>query len=296
VTAMGNAGVSLSGGIQTVFYNPGSLGTLTRTSFEFAHAFWFADIRYDYAAAAVVLEDYGNLFFSVTTLNSGDIEVRTVSQPLGTGELYNVQDLAFGVGYARQITDRFAAGVQVNYLSEQIWHSNLNAFSVSFGTSYQITPSGLTLGASILHFGTRGRYEGLDLSIQYDADPSQHGGNSALPANQSTDKFPVPGMFRVGMCYPRQLSATSRVIVTFDALHPNDNTETVNLGWEWSWREALSLRAGYQTIGQQDSDFGPTAGVGLRGGWGSHHYQVDYAWASHLVLPEVHRITFVLSM
>jgi long-subunit fatty acid transport protein len=296
VAAMGNAGVSLSDGIQSVHYNPGSLGMMTRTAFEFAHAFWFADIRYDYVAAAVSLEDWGNLFLSVTALNSGDIEVRTVSQPLGTGELYDVQDLAIGLGYGRAITHRFAAGVQVNYIAERIWHSTLDAWTISFGTTYQITPSGLTLGASILHFGTRGRYEGIDLSIQYDADPDRYGDNSALPADQSTDEFPVPGMFRVGLCYPRQLSATSKVLLTVDAFHPNDNTEGINLGWEWSWRDALMLRAGYQTLGQQDSDLGPTAGVGLRGSLGTHHYQLDYAWASHLMLPEMHRITFVLSL
>ena len=51
----------------------------------------------------------GASLLSVTALNSGDIAVRTVNQPLGTGEQYNVTDLAIGVGYGLQITDRVAA-------------------------------------------------------------------------------------------------------------------------------------------------------------------------------------------
>ncbi len=296
IAAMGNAGVAVGGGIQAVYYNPGALGLVSSTSFQFSHGVWFADIRYEYAAAAVALGDWGNLLVSVTALNSGDIEVRTVTQPLGTGELYSAQDIAFGVGYGRQVTDRFAAGAQLNYLNETIWHSSLDAFTLSFGTTYRINDAGLTLGASVLNFGTRSGYDGLDLAIQYDADPDQHGDNSALPANQSTDEFPVPTVFRVGMSYPRRTSATSAILMTVDAFHPNDNTEGLSLGWEWTWKDTLALRAGYQSLGQQDSELGPTAGVGLSGAIASHRFQLDYGWASHTVLPEIHRITFILAM
>ena len=296
IAAMGNAGVAVGGGIQAVYYNPGALGLVPSTSFQFSHGVWFADIRYEYAAAAISLGDWGNVLLSVTALNSGDIEVRTVTAPLGTGELYSAQDLAFGIGYARQVTDRFAAGAQFTYLNETIWHSSLNAFTLSFGTTYRINDAGLTLGASVLNFGTRSGYDGLDLTIQYDADPDQHGDNSGLPAEQSTDEFPVPTVFRVGMSYPRRTSASSMILMTVDAFHPNDNTEGLSLGWEWTWKEALALRAGYQSLGQQDSELGPTAGVGLSGSISSRRFQLDYGWASHTVLPEIHRITFTLSM
>ena len=59
----------------------------------------------------------------MTALNSGDIDVRTVDQPLGTGERYTVSNVALGLGYGRQITSRFAAGLQVNYVTERIWHT-----------------------------------------------------------------------------------------------------------------------------------------------------------------------------
>ena len=47
-----------------------------------------------HAADAARLGDLHTLLFSVTALNSGEIDVRTIDQPLGTGERYSVNDLA----------------------------------------------------------------------------------------------------------------------------------------------------------------------------------------------------------
>lgn len=294
LAAMGNAGTAVGEGIQAVHYNPGVIGSTAGTSIQFTHGFWFADIAYDYAAVLFSLGNVGNAFLSVTSLNSGDIDVRTVSQPLGTGEQYRVQNVALGVGYGRQITDRFSAGLQLQYINETIWHSSADAFTMSFGTSYRLSDHGAILGASLLHFGTKAQYSGSDLAIQYDADPDRYGDNSALPAGQSTDKFPVPVLFRVGLSYPQRLSDTSTLLLTLDAAHPSDNTESLSLGWEWQWREAFALRAGYENLAQQDSELGLTAGVGFRSGIGLRHFQFDYAWGYHLTLQETHRLTFVL--
>jgi hypothetical protein len=294
IAAMGNAGVAVYDGVQSVFYNPGALGSLDHLALQFTHSFWFAGIRYDYVAAAIPEGDLGNLFFCVTSLNSGDIAVRTVTQPLGTGENYDVADLSLGAGYGRQITDRFEAGLQLNYITEQIWHSKMHVFTASLGAMYRLSDNGFTLGASLLNFGTKGQFEGRDLSIQWDRDPDVHGDNSALPADQYTDEFPVPILFRVGLSYPRPLSDHSKLLLTVDAFHPSDNTEGMNFGWEWTWKEAFSLRAGYQDLFQQDSEVGLTAGVGFQGALGPRHFLFDYAWAYHLHLQETHRLTFVL--
>ena len=97
---------------------------------------------------------------SVTALNSGDIDVRTVEKPLGTGERYNVRDLAIGVGYGRPITDRFSAGLQVNYVDETIWHSSMSTFTFNLGTVYKLSKSGAQLGAGISNYGLSGRSRG----------------------------------------------------------------------------------------------------------------------------------------
>jgi long-subunit fatty acid transport protein len=237
----------------------------------------------------------GTLFASVTALNSGEIDVRTVDQPLGTGERYTVSDFALGLGFGRSITDRFGAGFQVNYINETIWHSTLNVLTFSAGTAYRLMDNGLMIGASLSNFGTKGKYNGRDLAIQYDADPSRYGDNGSLPANQATDAYPVPILFRVGFSLPHQITRDSAVLLVADAAHPNDNTESMSLGGEWAWKNTVAVRAGYQSLFLKDSDVGLTLGVGLKGGLGETGFQFDYAWANHDRLQETHRMTFAIS-
>lgn len=293
---MGNAGVALYDGIESVYFNPAALGNLDATSIQLTHSLWFADITFDYAAAALPIVGWGTFFGSVTALNSGDIAVRTVDQPLGTGEQYSVSNVALGLGYGRQITSRFGAGAQVNYVTETIWRTSQNLMTITVGTVYRLTESGVKLGSSISNLGTRSRFSGRDLAIQYDADPDVYGDNSALPGEQYTDEFPVSILFRVGLSVPQDIGKDSELLLLVDAFHPSDNTESVSGGAEWTWKETLALRAGYQHVLQTSSELGLTLGVGLEGHVGfDTRFRFDYAWADHKRLAETHRMTFILA-
>jgi hypothetical protein len=292
--AMGAAGAALTDGIGAVYFNTGAIATITRPSLQFTHSLWFADIAYDYAAGALPVERVGVFFASVTALNSGEIDVRTVDRPLGTGERYTVSNVAVGLGYGRRVTERFVAGFQVNYVHERIWNSSLSYTTFSAGTVYQLTESGIRIGSSLANLGTDSQYGGRDLAIQYDDQPDVFGNNSALPGNQLTGSFPVPILARVGLGVPRQTSASTRLLLLVDALHPNDNTESVNAGLEWGWPDALALRAGWQTLFQEDSELGATLGFGLESGIGRTRFDFDYAWAGHRRLDDTHRMTLVL--
>jgi long-subunit fatty acid transport protein len=273
-SAMGNAAVAMYDGIQSVYYNAGALGALQGAAVQFTYSAWFAGITYDYAAGALPMRGFGTLFASVTALNSGDIDVRTVSQPEGTGERYTVSNVAFGLGFGRQITSRFGAGIQLNYVSETIWHSSVGLLSLNLGTVYRLSENGLKIGASLSNLGTQAGYSGRDLAIQYDQDPDTYGDNSSLPAEQHTDEFPLPILFRVGVSYPHDLNPKSRFLLLAEAIHPSDNSESLSAGMEWTWNELLSLRAGYQNLFSQ--------------------LHFDYAWANHSRLQETHRMTVVL--
>lgn len=296
MAGMGNTGAGIPEGIESVYYNTGSLGRIDGLSLQFTHSNWIADIAYDYAAVVLPTRSYGNFFASVTALNSGDIDVRTVEQPLGTGERYSVQDLALSLGYGRPITDRFAAGLQLNYVSESIWHSSLSTATFNIGTIYKLTSRGAQLGACISNYGLRSRFSGGDLAIQYDADPDEHGDNSALPADQYTDEFTVPVMFRVGVGYPVRLNETNRILLAADAYHPNDDAESMSIGGEWTLKDALSLRIGYQNLFLGDAEMGTTLGAGFQGRVADYRFRFDYAWADFGRLQEAHRFTFVLGL
>lgn len=292
--ALGNAGSALPANIESVYYNTGSIGLLEGAAVQYSHSMWFADISHSYAAFAVPVSGVGNVFASVTALNSGDIQVRTVEQPLGTGINYDVSNIALGLGYGHRITSRFAAGIQVNYISERIWETTARALTFNLGTVYQLSDNGAVLGFCLSNLSTSTRFTGSGLAIQYDADPDAHGNNSALPAEQSTDSFPLPGLFRLGLSMPYTISENSEFLFLVEGLHPNNNSESINLGAEWTLRRLLALRVGYQTLFQTDSELGLTFGFGVMGDLGDNRYHLNYAWAGHDNLEDTHRITFVI--
>ncbi len=296
LAAMGNAGVSMDGGVQSAYFNPAAIGLVDRYEARFTHALWLADISYDYVAAGIPLGHWGAALASVTALNSGDIAVRTVTQPFGTGELYNVSDVAIGLGYGLSVTDRVCAGVQASLVQETIYHSSASTVTLSFGTLYRLSPNGLRLGASLSNFGAGQHFSGRDLRITYDSDPLRYGDNGSLPGERFTGTYPLPLQFRVGMGMPWRLNSVTRVIVSGEASHPSDNTESVSMGAEVEYRKFLALRLGYQDLGLQDSEVGLTLGGGVQGQMNGFRYHVDYAWADQGRFAGTHRFTLGVTL
>lgn len=294
LSAIGNAAVAFDGGLESAYYNPGAAGRITRLEFQLAHVEWLAGIRYDFVAAAVPLGGWGTGFATVTSLNSGEIDVRTVDQPLGTGERYTVSDIAIGLGFARAISERFSAGLQVKYFQQTIWHTSAGAATFDVGSVYRIHPSGLHIGSSITNFGTGARFSGRDLRITYDGDPTRFGDNGTLPGQRFVQDYPVPVLFRVGVGLPWRPAPDWRFWFSADAHHPNSNPESVNVGAEATFRDLFSLRAGYQSLFEKDAEDGLALGAGFRGRLESFDYRIDYAWAEHGRLGDVHRLTLAL--
>ncbi|MDZ7267743.1 MAG: PorV/PorQ family protein [candidate division KSB1 bacterium] len=281
LAGMGNAGVTSADEILSAYYNPAALGHHSGYGAQFTHSAWLADISYNHAAAALQTGELGSLLLTVTALNSGEIAVRTVEQPLGTGEQYTVSNLALGLGFGRQISDRFAVGVQLNYIRETIWHSSLATFALNVGTLYRISESGLRIGASLSNFGLPAKYDGRDLRILYDRDPDRYGDNSSLPAALVTESFSLPVLFRVGLAWPMRVSRHSVLEVAAEAHHPSDNTESMSVGAEWRLFKRVALRGGYQNLFLKDSEVGLTLGAGMHIEVDGYDFRLDYGWTDH---------------
>ncbi len=291
IAGMGNAGVTNYEEVESAYYNPGAIGYFQGYGVQFTHTAWIADIAYDYAALGMSFGALGNVLATVTSLNSGEIDVTTIQNEHGTGERYTVSDVAIGVGYGREISERFSVGIVATYLQETIWHSSMSAFGLSAGTIYRIAPDGLHIGASISNFGTQGKYDGTDLRILYDQNPALHGQNPSLPGELLTDSYPLPILFRVGVGLPLKLNDANDLRVEVDAFHPSDNTESVSMGAEWAFENTLFVRGGYQNLWQQDSEVGLTLGVGLRYALPDFVVTFDYGWANQGRLTQSHRFT-----
>ena len=280
VAAQGGAGATARQSALDAYYNPGALGFLAATDAAFSHSAWLADIDYDYAAVAVKLGAANTVSLSVTSLRSGDIDVRTPEQPQGTGERFSADDFAIGVGYGRRFTDRFGAGAQVKYVQQSIWRSTSRTAAFDAGVIYEL-PFRAVLGASVSNFGVKTAFGGNDLRVRYDQDPDVFGDNDNLPAALETGEFALPIYFRVGLSAPFEVGADSRVTVSADAFQYNDNSNSLSVGGEWTYAGLVSARAGYQDLFLEDGEGGLRLGGGLRYRVNGLDLRFDYAWGDH---------------
>jgi hypothetical protein len=258
---MGGAFTGVSDDITAIYWNPAGLAQMTSGQAEFNHVNWIADIKYDVAAASIIVDGLGTLGATFATLNDGEMEVTTTSEPEGTGEKFTAGGTMIGLSYARSLTDRFSIGFNFKYLNEYIWHETAQSFAIDFGTMF-VAPvlNGLKIGASMSNFGPKMQLDGRDILFLVN---SGAGNQNLVDANYTLDSYELPLLFRVGLATDALKEENSRLTLAVDAVHPNDNTEYVNSGVEYSWSEMVAVRAGWKSAFERGGEQGLTLGAGL---------------------------------
>lgn len=262
---MGGAYVGVSDDIYAAYFNPAGISRAAGSSqVAFNHSDWIADIDYDYAGTFINVDGLGTLFANITSLRTPEDEVRTFDYPDGDGRTWDATSLVIGIGYARNLTDRFSIGMQVKYVQETIWNSSANAVALDLGT-YYITPfNDLVIGASISNFGTKLQLDGRDIQLNVDPDNTVDSGPNNIPATYDMEENDLPLNFRVGLAMDVINTRYFKVKAAVDAVHPNDNTEYVNSGLEFGYNDMIFLRGGYKALFMPDSEQGLTLGVGIK--------------------------------
>ena len=236
--------------------------------------------------------------FSLTSLSVPDDIVRTVEDPEGTGERFDAGDLALTFSYSKRLTNKFSLGGNLKYIQQKIWHSSANAVAVDIGALF-ITPfKDIRIGASISNFGKSLKMDGRDMIISVDPDHQNQGNVEFVNALYETDDFPLPLIFRVGIAGELIQSPTSRLSFALDALHPNDNSESVNVGLEFAYAETFFLRGGYATLFRDVTEQGLTLGGGIyyRLGRSNMKFKIDYSYADYGRLGLIQRFTIGLRL
>ena len=262
--AMGNAGTTLARDATALYWNPAAAANLTaEASVTFDHTDWLVDTNLDFLGMTFRVPGAGTIGLSVLAFDAVDNQpVRTILQPEGTGEFYSASDVMMGVTFATALTDRFSAGITGKYIRETLWNETARALAVDLGILYQTRLEGFVLAASILNFGGNMQLEGRDLRRAFDDDPANFS-NNQLNVSFDTDKFSIPLTFRFGFGYEKKISDYHRVTLAADLINPSDNSESVNLGVEYTFGNTLSLRGGYAALFERDRVSGLSLGVGV---------------------------------
>ena len=291
---MGEAFNAVCDDASSIFWNPAGAARIKGQGVLLDETRWFAGIAYHSGAFVKNFGPMGNfgLFFSL--FNSGSMPVTTYEQYEGTGETFAYQGMQVGVNYSNFFTDKFAAGVNIKYVTEDYGVTDpllnkeiaINTLSLDLGTFYWTGFKSLRIGMSILHFAPDVTPPGLYSSFSDDR-------TKPFEDSLKFDPYPFPMIFRFGIAMEVLETESAKLTLAIDALHPNDNVERINWGLECNLRDMLFARLGYKM--NYDTE-GLTAGIGFAYPLGENmSIAIDYAFADFGYLTDVHRITMGLN-
>lgn len=272
VAALGEASIALSDmNSEGLFVNPAIIGfTNTTHSFSASYANWFADIKnyatgYTYNSpigvfgVGFIMLDYGSM--QRTTRSSG----QKVYSVIGT---FDANSIAAGLTYSKMLTDRFSFGVTLKYVQEKIDIYTASNVLFDGGVLYYTGFHSLRIAATIHNFGTNTKF--------------------------INDEFKMPATFKLGAAAELfgDNESEYKGTIIFEASHPNNADERVNLGAEVSWKNILTVRGGYKFFYDEES---LSLGLGVNPQF-EFPLSLDFAYSDYGRLGNILRFTLQLGM
>lgn len=293
-TGFGGAFVSIANDATSLYWNAGGIANLPSFEAQLSHTDWIAETSFDFAGVVLPLGEFGTLGFSFTSLSMDDMKVTTVEKPEGTGEYFSAGDIAVGLSYGRKLTDRFSIGFTVKYVQQTIWHMTASAFAFDAGTIFKTDLlGGMTIGASISNFGTPMKLEGRDTRHFIRVDETKQGSNERIPTNIELDEWELPLVFQIGVSTDAIQFSDYKLTVAVDAIHPNNDYQSMNAGAEFAFKNFIYIRGGYQALFLQDTEGGLSFGIGVNSKmlFSEVSVKFDYAYRDFGRLENTHTFT-----
>ena len=160
--------------------------------------------------------------------------------------------------------------------------------------------NGMTIGMSISNYGTRMKYDGIDIYQPIDISEYEEGNYGDVAGQYRPSEWELPLIFRIGVALKPIVSNYSSLTLAADALHPNNNSESVNVGATMDNKipgfGEISFKGGIKALYMDSTQFGPTVGIGIKMNYlGNRTITIDYAYKTMGLLGDVQAFSIGLS-
>jgi hypothetical protein len=275
--AMGEAFVAVTGDATSTYWNPAGIASIEGSQFTLNHSSWLAELSHEYAAYVFSYKFIpGVLAVSATVLQMDPLPETSEFKQEGTGYSFDAGSMAFGLTYARMLTDRFSFGATVKWVHEGLADFSGETVAVDLGTIYDTGFRDIKIGMAFVHMGSG--YTFID------------GGKES----------PMPVTFKVGGAMPLMNSPDHRVLGAAEFNHPPDGAERLNVGGEYVFQRfapnfEVAVRGGYRFNRDEE---GLTGGFGIRFPFvriglinKPSIWSVDYCYSDMGLLDNSHKIS-----
>lgn len=279
-TAMGDAFVAVANDASALYWNPAGLVQFQENQIIFSHNSWVVDINHEFLGAVYHLDETNSFGISVTALTMQDMKVTTEFAPFGTGEYFGFSDFGIGITYSRKMTDQFSFGGTLRYIEETLDKLKMRGIMIDLGTYYWTGLGSTRFAVAVSNFGNQLAPDGEVVLVG--------------KRNKSDwQSFSPPTMFRIGFAFEPIENEEHKLTASFQLNHPNDNSENVVSGLEYSWNRMLYLRGGYKlNVDEQTFSFG--AGINFPISFAN--FNLDYAYSQFERLGSAHRFSIILGL
>lgn len=249
--ALGQAMTSLENNSESMFYNPAAMARMDNfMEFAASQNNWIFDIKHNAFSFALrpAKGAFGVLGATFRNIDYGEVEgtmVHGSDQGYVDTEIMNPTAFAAGVGYAKDLTDKFSIGGHVSVVGQQLGRSIVpygkdslivknnvvTGQSYDFGTLYYTGYKSLAFGMSVRNFSNEIKYEdeGFQLPLTFTMGVSM----DLLDLLNSKPK---------GM----------KLFTTVDAVHYRSHAEQINVGLEFSYLDMFYFRGGFRSNNDED--------------------------------------------
>jgi Type IX secretion system protein PorV len=277
-TAMGDAFVAVDNDASALYWNPAGLVQFSQDQVLFSHNEWVVDINHDFLGAVYHLDETNAFGVAVTSLSTQDMPVTTEFAPFGTGEYFGYGDLAFAVSYSRKMTDKFSFGGTVRYIEETLAKLKMRGVMIDLGTYYWTGLGTSRFAVAVSNFGNQLAPDGEVVLV-------------GKREKSDWQAFSPPTVFRIGFALDPIKTDENMLTTSIQLNHPNDNSENVSVGAEYSWKKILYLRGGYKfNVDAQNYSFG----IGIHFPIRIADFTFDYSYANMTALGSAQRFSIIL--
>ncbi len=276
--AMGEASGALVGDASCAFGNPAGLAGIATKQIFITDTEWIADIRLLGGAYAFPFGLSSVIALSGVCVDYGSMPMVREAEADAVVETFNPKDIAVGISYARRWTNRLLVGGSAKYIDQAIADYHSRGIAFDFGTIYYTGFRTLRLAMSTSNFGPDMKFDGTYIDKYYI-------GTAYVETQKEFGTYDLPLNFRIALAYDFDISSGSKVTVALDATHPNDYSERLHFGAEYSWDGTFFLRSGY-TVNAEEMGFSAGCGAKISTSMGAASF--DYAYTDFGVFDGVH--------
>ena len=274
---MGEAFVAVANDASALYWNPAGITQIEKNEAVFSHTEFTVDLKHEFFGYVHKLGT-NSIGLSIISVSTDDFEETTEFQPLGTGNFVSFGDLAVGLTFARQMTDRFSMGFGIKYIDETLDVLHARNVFIDFGTFFWTGLGSSRFAFSVSNFGT---------NIEPSGTLIDRSGNKI----DSFQDFSPPTIFRVGFATEVIDNETHKITSSVQLNHVNDNAENFSVGAEYLWQDLLALRAGYHiNVDEESYAFGGGVALPLKG----VDLNLDFSYSDFGRLGNASRLTAVI--